>query len=57
MVGRARELELLDALVEGSEAGVVWISGEAGIGKTTLLEAASEEGARRGRLVLSGRAA
>jgi DNA-binding NarL/FixJ family response regulator len=57
LVGRARELELLDALVEGSEAGVVWISGEAGIGKTTLLEAASEEGARRGRRVLSGRAA
>jgi ATP/maltotriose-dependent transcriptional regulator MalT len=57
LVGRARELELLDALVEGSEAGVVWISGEAGIGKTSLLEAASDEGARRGRLVLSGRAA
>jgi DNA-binding NarL/FixJ family response regulator len=57
LVGRARELELLDALVEGGEAGVVWISGEAGIGKTTLLEAASEEGARRGRRVLSGRAA
>lgn len=55
LVGRAREIEVLDALVRGAAArgGAVVIRGEAGIGKSTLLERTTEQARGRGMLVLS----
>jgi DNA-binding CsgD family transcriptional regulator len=61
LVGRADELVLLDAalrdLAERATPQVVEISGEAGIGKTRLLDELCERADRRGDLVRRGRAA
>lgn len=56
-VGRAAELRRLLTAAEGAHAGtaVVWIGGEAGAGKTTLVEAAAEELRARGWQVAWGR--
>lgn len=57
MVGRARELgqlrDALSRLLAGS-GGLVLISGEAGIGKTTLVTALSEEASEHNVQVLAG---
>jgi DNA-binding CsgD family transcriptional regulator/tetratricopeptide (TPR) repeat protein len=62
LVGRDRELgaaeELLRALRNGDgRGGALYIAGEPGIGKTTLIEEILERGRQRGYLTLSGRAA
>ncbi|MGY1753852.1 BTAD domain-containing putative transcriptional regulator [Blastococcus sp. SYSU D01042] len=55
-VGRAAELDRLLAVAEGVATGsVVWIGGEAGAGKTTLVEAAAEALRERGWRVAWGR--
>ena len=56
-VGRERELELLTALIdeEGADIRSVLISGEAGIGKTSLVEKLVETARQRGMSVLLGR--
>ena len=38
LFGRKRELEVLDRLLEGGRGGVLILHGEAGVGKTALLE-------------------
>ena len=57
--GRARELEslvaALDRAVSSRERIVATVSGEPGIGKTTLAAAVAEELGRRGTIVLYGR--
>jgi DNA-binding winged helix-turn-helix (wHTH) protein/tetratricopeptide (TPR) repeat protein len=57
-VGRARELTSLWHLLEGARSGdrrVVFVTGEAGIGKTTLLRQFVQGAADRGVAVLWGR--
>jgi ATP/maltotriose-dependent transcriptional regulator MalT len=60
IVGRASELEALDDALAGVQrdrrACAVELAGEAGIGKTRLLEELSGRASRRGLLVLSGSA-
>ncbi len=58
LVGRERELRVLDeALLRSrNRAEVVVVAGEAGAGKTTLVEAWTLAARRRGVLVLTGRA-
>jgi tetratricopeptide (TPR) repeat protein/energy-coupling factor transporter ATP-binding protein EcfA2 len=60
LVGRAPEREALRAAVEAAAAarpgGLVLVTGEAGIGKTRLLEVLEGEVAARGGRVLRGRA-
>ena len=59
-VGRSTELEALRALLAGALAGsgaAAVVTGEAGIGKTTLVEAVARESAAGGCPVLVGRAA
>jgi predicted ATPase len=57
LVGRERELALLretfDGALEG-HGGLVLVGGEAGIGKTTLVQAFIAEAAEQGALVLTG---
>lgn len=61
LVGRDAELEViersLDALSDEGAGGVLQVGGEAGIGKTHLLEELRAQARRRNCLVLSGRAA
>jgi DNA-binding NarL/FixJ family response regulator len=60
IVGRTRELELLDHVLEDSSAGspqLVLVTGEPGIGKTALLMELSRRADERGCLVLQGSAA
>jgi len=57
LVGRAREIEQLAALLGEEEGGLAVVSGEAGIGKTRLLEEITERAAEAGHLTLVGRAA
>jgi DNA-binding NarL/FixJ family response regulator len=57
LVGRDRELEQLSALLGGEDGGLAAVSGEAGIGKTRLLEELTERAAGNGHLTLVGRAA
>ncbi len=58
MVGRDRELEQLDAFLEAAqkEPLVLTLSGEAGIGKTTLWRAGLQLARQRGAIVLEARA-
>ena len=44
MFGREREREVLDRLLSGGRGGVLVLHGEAGVGKTALLEYAMEAG-------------
>ncbi len=58
VAGRERELALLDdvlARLDDGAGAVVAISGEPGIGKTTLLTRLAQQAADRGALVLAGR--
>ncbi|HYO41195.1 MAG TPA: BTAD domain-containing putative transcriptional regulator [Nocardioidaceae bacterium] len=59
LVGRGRELTVithhLDALLASGAGALLLVSGEPGIGKTTLLEALEERARRRGCPVYSGR--
>ena len=57
LVGRAPELAQLSALLGEEEGGLAVVSGEAGIGKTRLLEELTEQAAEAGHLTLVGRAA
>ncbi|HEX5504019.1 MAG TPA: AAA family ATPase [Thermomicrobiales bacterium] len=57
LVGRERELAALRGWLAAAQAGhgrLVLLSGEAGIGKTSLAEALCAEAAERGALVLAG---
>ena len=57
LVGRDRPLAELQALVEAalaSRGGVVALTGEAGIGKTTLAAAAADHAEQRGATVVWG---
>jgi len=57
LAGRERELALLReklSAAKGGKGGLVLIGGEAGIGKTTLAEAALHEAAGQGFVVLEG---
>lgn len=58
VVGRDHELDLLDAAFERSRrrAEVVVVTGEAGAGKTTVIDAWAARARGRGVLVLAGRA-
>jgi class 3 adenylate cyclase len=59
-VGRDAELSVLEAAVRdasGGQGGFVLVSGEPGIGKTTLCEQAADRAADRGSEVLWGRCA
>src|SRR4051812_10626997 len=42
LFGREREREVLDRLLDGGRGGVLVVHGEAGVGKTALLEYAIE---------------
>jgi KaiC/GvpD/RAD55 family RecA-like ATPase len=42
LLGRAREREMLDRLLDGGHGRVLVVHGEAGVGKTALLEYAVE---------------
>lgn len=60
LIGRERELGSMERALDGVSAGtpsVLAVSGEAGIGKTALLEALGVRAGAREMLVLSGRAA
>jgi DNA-binding CsgD family transcriptional regulator len=60
LVGRDSELAAVERAVQavrGGESRVVLISGEPGIGKTALLQAAAERAGAAGLTTLSGRAA
>ncbi|MEU4544594.1 AAA family ATPase [Nonomuraea dietziae] len=57
LIGREHPAELLRAeisRVTGSHGGLVLVTGEAGIGKTTLVTSAAEQARGQGALVLSG---
>ncbi len=57
IVGRSREQALLRQILDRTLSGrgcLVLISGEAGIGKTTLVRWIAEQATRRGALVLTG---
>ncbi|WP_436771004.1 ATP-binding protein [Yinghuangia sp. YIM S09857] len=57
LIGRGHAAGVLRAQVEratASHGGLVLVTGEAGIGKTTLVADAAEEARRRGALVLGG---
>lgn len=59
LVGRARELAALTAVIDDVAAGhgtIALVSGEPGIGKTRLLEAATSSARERGFTVVWGRA-
>jgi len=60
LVGRTRELEQLDALLDrvaSGHASIVVVTGEAGIGKTALLDALALRAGDRGFAVAVGRCA
>ncbi len=53
LVGRTRERSILSDLLDGS-GGLVLVSGEAGIGKTTLVNDLSRQAVASGAIALSG---
>src|SRR3954452_22909420 len=60
LVGRDRELALLELMLDGvgrGQSGAVCITGEPGIGKTSLTAAVLERAAAHGYVSASGRAA
>ncbi|MDN5861422.1 MAG: AAA family ATPase, partial [Pseudonocardia sp.] len=57
MIGRDRELSVLDAALTGGTAALVAVAGEPGIGKSRLLAEAAARAEAGGALVLLGRAA
>jgi len=57
MVGRGEELDRLKALLSDEGGALAVVSGEAGIGKTRLLEELTEAAVELGHLTLVGRAA
>jgi ATP/maltotriose-dependent transcriptional regulator MalT len=60
VIGRERELAIVDGLIEGlagNTAAVLFVEGEPGIGKTVLISEALERASARGHATLSGRAA
>ena len=59
LVGRDAELDAIRRLIEGAargDSGLLLVRGEAGIGKTRLLDALSDRAAERRFAVLRGRA-
>jgi tetratricopeptide (TPR) repeat protein len=57
LIGRTSELQLVDAAVQaaaGGAPGIVLLAGEAGVGKTWLLQEASRRAVARGVRVLTG---
>jgi ATP/maltotriose-dependent transcriptional regulator MalT len=59
IIGREREIQQLEESLgkaQGGEPGLVLVSGEAGIGKTSLLDELLDIAARQGCLTVSGRA-
>src|SRR5687768_5518924 len=57
LVGRGREWERLSACLATASrgaGGLAIVSGEAGLGKTALVEALADEARQRGLLVLAG---
>jgi DNA-binding CsgD family transcriptional regulator len=57
LVGRRAEVELLAASLDQAGAGVTFLIGEAGVGKSRLAAELSGQAAARGFTVLTGRAA
>jgi tetratricopeptide (TPR) repeat protein len=61
LLGRSAVLDRAEALIAGlsstGRGGLLWVHGEAGIGKTTVLDAIGELGRRSGATVLRGTAA
>jgi len=58
LVGREEQLALIEAALDAAAAGsgrLVMVTGEPGIGKTSLADAATAAAAARGFLVLWGR--
>ena len=55
LVGRTRELALLEGYLAGQDPPVLLLAGEPGIGKTRLLQAATQRALRQGWRVLAGR--
>jgi DNA-binding CsgD family transcriptional regulator len=56
-IGRAEELRRLDAVLDRAEQGspqVVLVAGDAGVGKTRLLQALADRAHRRGARLLTG---
>lgn len=52
LIGRDDELSAIDAMLSGAGEGSLLLTGEAGIGKSALLQAASLAAVRQGRTVL-----
>ncbi len=60
LLGRARVLDRADSLLDGvrrGHGGLLWVRGEAGIGKTSVLHEVGERARRSGATVLRGAAA
>src|SRR4051812_2557691 len=53
LLGRARELRALDALLDAPSGGAAIVHGPAGIGRSAVLAAVREHAATRGRTVLT----
>lgn len=56
-VGRNKELEAMNQMsnvLDGETGGIIWIEGEAGIGKSRLMREFSSQVVKRGASVLSG---
>ena len=57
LVGRQKELGAMlqmSSVLAGETGGIIWIDGEAGIGKSRLMREFSERVVKRGTLVFKG---